>query len=346
MPSATMEQDPILQGAKAFQSAFEKTDLHLVRNVSQLNAHDEDASDTEENEVKDPSIIAQDLVTQTSFLRKLKFRYLEQNAKSKYITAIVSDIDDAAIVTAEDNKALSLLCDEKKEKLRVAKAGLAEARANIRTMAPTVEQDYVQLKDSAAKAALLSQKIIDARLALTRLRHAHPQPRLTIPAAEQRLADQVTEMQVLTDNIEQAAQKVRSVKGNVKSGTHEVETLRAERAEAEKTVKAARVNEDDGRLVPLYDQHMASLALHKSVLSIHDSQSVSENEMRLSYNVRRRQITITLIFQPNTKRLATASVSGLDELGVDVAEVLDSHIHTDDAHGLVAAVLAIARAAP
>lgn len=112
----------------------------------------------------------------------------------------------------------------------------------------------MNLKDSAAKAALLREKIIDARLALTRLRHAHPSPRLTIPAAEQRLTDQVTEMQVLMDDIEQAAKKVQSVKGSVKSGTQEVESLRAERARVEKAVKAARVNEDDGRLVPLYDQ--------------------------------------------------------------------------------------------
>ncbi|KAJ7367735.1 hypothetical protein DFH08DRAFT_928149 [Mycena albidolilacea] len=338
-----MEQDPVLQGAKAFQTAFDKANLHLVHNVSRLNAPPDDGSDTDEN--KDPAVVAQDLVAQTSFLRKLKFRYLEQNAKSKYITAIVSDIDDAAIVTAEDNKALSLVCEEKKEKLRVAKAGLAEVRTNIRTLAPKVEADYVNLKDSAAKAALLREKIIDARLALTRLRHAHPSPRLTIPAAEQRLTDQVTEMQVLMDDIEQAAKKVQSVKGSVKSGTQEVESLRAERAEVEKAVKAARVNEDDGRLVPLYDQNMASLAFHKSALSIHDSQLVSENELRLTYIVRRRQISITLIFQPNTKQLATASVSGLDELGIDVSELLDSHIHTDDAHGLIAAVLAIARAA-
>ncbi|KAJ7896081.1 hypothetical protein B0H14DRAFT_2680338 [Mycena olivaceomarginata] len=319
-----MEQDPVLQDAKAFQTAFDKANLHLVHNVSRLNAPPDDGSDTDEN--KDPAVVAQDLVAQT-FLRKLKFRYLEQNAKSKYITAIVSDIDDAAIVTAEDNKALSLVCEEKKEKLRVAKAGLAEVRTNIRTLAPKVEADYVNLKDSAAKAALLREKIIDARLALTRLH-------------------QVTEMQVLMDDIEQAAKKVQSVKGSVKSGTQEVESLRAERAAVEKAVKAARVNEDDGRLVPLYDQNMASLAFHKSALSIHDSQLVSENELRLTYIVRRRQISITLIFQPNTKQLATASVSGLDELGIDVSELLDSHIHTDDAHGLIAAVLAITRAAP
>ncbi|KAJ7122966.1 hypothetical protein C8R44DRAFT_621744 [Mycena epipterygia] len=341
-----MEQDTILQGASAFQSAFENASIQLVHNVSQLNAHAEDGSDTDDIEVKDPAIVVQDLAAQTSHLRKLKFRYLEQNAKAKYITAIVSDIDDAAIVTAEDNKALSVVCDEKKEKLRVAKAGLAEVRTNIQTLAPMVEQDYVRLKESAAKAATLTQKIIDARLALTRLRHAHPQPRLTIPAAEQRLTDQVTEMQVLTDDIEQAAKKVQSAKGSVKSGTKELETLRAERAEAEKAVKAARVNEDDGRLVPLYDLHMASLGLHRSVLSIQDSQSVSDNELRLTYTVRRRQISITLIFQPNTRQLATASVLGLDEVGIDIAELVDSHIQTDDARGLIAAVLAIARAAP
>jgi peptidoglycan hydrolase CwlO-like protein len=118
----------------------------------------------------------------------------------------------------------------------------------------------VTLRDSAARAASLKQKIIDARLALTRLRHAHPEPRLTIPAADQRLADQVEQMQALTDEIEQASKKVQSVKGSVKSGAQEIETLRAERAEAEKAVKAARVNEDDGRLVPLYDQYVPLLS--------------------------------------------------------------------------------------
>ncbi|KAJ7101624.1 hypothetical protein C8R43DRAFT_907234 [Mycena crocata] len=341
-----MQQDAILQGASAFQTAFEKANIQLVHNVSELNAHAEDGSDTDDIEIKDPAIVAQDLAAQTSFLRKLKFRYLEQNAKSKYITAIVSDIDDAAIVTAEDNKALSIVCDEKKEKLRVAKVGLAEVRTNIRTLAPLVEQDYVKLKESAAKAALLTQKIIDARLALTRLRHSHPQPRLTIPAAEQRLEDQVTEMQVLTEDIEQASKQVQSVKGAVKSGTQEVETLKAERAEAEKAVKAARVPEDDARLVPLYDHHMASLALHRSLLNIHDSESVSENETRLTYKVGQRKISITLIFEPNTKQLAAARVAGLEDLDVDVEEIMDCHIHNKDARGLLAAVLATARAAP
>lgn len=75
-----------------------------------------------------------------SFLRKLKFQYLEQNAKDKYVKSIVSDIDDAPIVTAEDNKELAAVNEEKKAKLKLAKQGLAEVQQNIRTLAPMVEQ--------------------------------------------------------------------------------------------------------------------------------------------------------------------------------------------------------------
>lgn len=90
---------------------------------------------------------------------------------------------------------------------------------------------------------------------------------------------------------------------------------------------------------------MASLAFHRSVFDIQDSQNVSENEVQLTYTVQRRPISINLIFHPNTKLLAAASVVGLDELGVDAAELVDSHIQTKDARGLIASVLAMARAA-
>ena len=73
-------------------------------------------------------------------MRKLKFQYLEQNAKDKYVKSIVSDIDDAPIVAAEDNKELLASNIEKKEKLNVAKANLAEIQRDIRILAPLVEQ--------------------------------------------------------------------------------------------------------------------------------------------------------------------------------------------------------------
>ena len=73
-------------------------------------------------------------------MRKLKFQYLEQNAKDKYVKSIVSDIDDAPIVTAADNEQLAQINKEKKAKLKAAKDHLAEVQTNIRTLAPMVEE--------------------------------------------------------------------------------------------------------------------------------------------------------------------------------------------------------------
>lgn len=113
--------------------------------------------------------------------------------------------------------------------------------------------DYKHINSSTAQAATIAQKIIDARLALTRLRQTHPQPRLTIPLAERKLTDQVTEMQTLDDKLQDISKKVQVVKTRVKGGASEVEKLRTERADIDKAVRVAKVDEDDARLAPLYD---------------------------------------------------------------------------------------------
>lgn len=186
-------------------------------------------------------------------MRKLKFQYLEQNAKDRYVKSIVSDIDDAPIVTAEDVKELNASNEEKKAKLKEAKTALAEMHHNIRTLTPLVQEDYDKTKAAIDKATLLAQKIIDARLALTRLRQTHPHPRLTIAAADQKLAEQVTEMQELSDKVEAVRKQVQTAKEELKTGNVELENIRAERAEAEKLAKNANVGEDDPRIAPLYD---------------------------------------------------------------------------------------------
>lgn len=52
----------------------------------------------------------------------------------------MSDIDDAPIVTADENKELSLLNEGKKEKLKVSKENLLEEQKSMRLLAPLVEQ--------------------------------------------------------------------------------------------------------------------------------------------------------------------------------------------------------------
>ncbi|KAK0219869.1 hypothetical protein IW262DRAFT_1482515 [Armillaria fumosa] len=334
-----MSREQTLTKAQAFQDLFEKSSVGISLHPKTFT---QAAADAEDVEVKDPSVIASDVAAQIAFFRKLKFQYLEQNAKDKYVKSIVSNIDDAPIVTAEDNRNMKVLNDQRKERLKSAKMRLAEVQQNIRVLAPTVETNYNHIKEASSQAADLSKKIIDTRLALTRLRQSHPQPRLTVQMADQKLADQIVEMQELTDKIEVVTHKVKEVKDRVKGGALEVENLRIQRAEVEKSVKA---DVDDGKWLPLYDWFTASLTLHRSIINLTQLDNVSDNEIRLTYKVdpsrsKPRDISIVLIFVPGTRTLAAVQVGGIEDLEIDVSEVIDAHVQVNDVQGVVAAIIA------
>jgi predicted nucleic acid-binding Zn-ribbon protein len=113
--------------------------------------------------------------------------------------------------------------------------------------------DYLKAKELVAEVVARTQGILDVRLAATRLRQAHPSPRLTIPAAEEQLSSQIRDMQMLGDRLQSINRKVALVKEAVKEGTVEMDHLRSEKAELEKKVAAHKVEADDGRAVDLCD---------------------------------------------------------------------------------------------
>ena len=71
-------------------------------------------------------------------MRKLKFNYLEQSAKDKYIKIIVDD--EAEIITVDDNEALRRGNEEKKARLKEAKDSLAMRNDQVHELALDVEQ--------------------------------------------------------------------------------------------------------------------------------------------------------------------------------------------------------------
>jgi len=116
-----------------------------------------------------------------------------------------------------------------------------------------VNADYVKAKGLTAEAVALSQSILDARLTIMRLRGIHPSPPLTIPVAEETLSSQVTDMQMLEDELQSINEKIVRVKENIKEGTVQMDHLRSEKAELEKRVLVHDIEADDGRAAKLCD---------------------------------------------------------------------------------------------
>jgi len=76
-------------------------------------------------------------------MHRLKFQYLEHNAKDKYVKTIVND--DAPMITADNNAALQAANLVKKDNLKAAKSRLAQKHADIRDLAPHVERGKVPI---------------------------------------------------------------------------------------------------------------------------------------------------------------------------------------------------------
>lgn len=76
-------------------------------------------------------------------MHRLKFQYLEHNAKDKYVKTIVND--DAPMITADNNAALQAANLVKKDNLKAAKSKLDQKHADIRDLAPHVERGKVPI---------------------------------------------------------------------------------------------------------------------------------------------------------------------------------------------------------
>lgn len=97
-------------------------------------------------------------------------------------------------------------------------------------------------------------------------------------------------------------------------------------------------------------RYSASLALHRSLFSLHESKLLAENELALTYNIDRAEgsqrppclVTLTLLFHPNTRRLADASISSPDPVvsQMDFADLVGSHVQSNDVLGLVRGIMA------
>ena len=117
----------------------------------------------------------------------------------------------------------------------------------------SVDSDYEKAKTVITEISSLSQQILDARLALTRSKQRHPEPRLTVSSASAQLDSQIMKMQESADELQGMNAKVSAVKEDIKAKSKQLEALRSQRAEVEK-IRSSKVDEvEDPRYAGLYD---------------------------------------------------------------------------------------------
>ncbi|KZV93009.1 hypothetical protein EXIGLDRAFT_749354 [Exidia glandulosa HHB12029] len=278
-----------------------------------------------------PNIVAEDVKTYYAFLKKLKFAFIQQNAKDKYMKAILGD--EQPLITPEDNRELKRTNEKRKAALKEDKDNLHATFNSIAERSAAVSASYAETLANAEEARQAAQDILDAQLELSRLRAAHPAPRLTIHSATSFLDAQVDTMQALEDQRVEAQRRTVEAKDALKGAQRELERLRAERNDKEAKVAELARQQGDTRLVGLSDWYALQLAQYRAMLGIISAQAASDNEIQVEFaRDGGGSVVLSLVFEPGQRRLAEARLLDSD---IDIENLAAECVQSNDVLGIV-----------
>ncbi|KAI1827662.1 hypothetical protein F4861DRAFT_329324 [Xylaria intraflava] len=191
--AATRTPEQILAELQALVANQEITILKLSEPISteiaQRQDHPPRTSDVSNSslDATTPASLEADLTHYRELFAKLRFSYVEQVTKEKFIRAIVGD--PPLIVNPQENVDLEKQNLAAKATLKALKTEVADMVAELERMAGILSKKYEGIKTETAKLEELPAKIaalesVVAQLRETRASELNPNPELNLPLSK------------------------------------------------------------------------------------------------------------------------------------------------------------------
>ncbi|ORY33785.1 hypothetical protein BCR39DRAFT_519226 [Naematelia encephala] len=285
-----------------------------------------------------PVLVREEMAAQKEYFRRLKFNYLEQEAKRKFLVSITGDEPQG--VQPGENEEREMINREKKARLKAAKAELDSMRSEAIDLATANATKHAALAGELAEAQAIQKQVRDMELELARIKATHPpEERMTTARAYDTLDSQTEEMQKLTEAISTTATRADTAREQVAKGLKEVKRLEREREREEARAKEVREGREAGdtRVDELCRWLTSSMAMYRGLLGIKSIKAISDTVLQITYGVSSKQeVTLELEFDPSTKRFLDANLIGSD---LDIVEAAGIAQASGDVPGLIADVL-------
>ncbi|KAI1189219.1 hypothetical protein F5B17DRAFT_392375 [Nemania serpens] len=237
---ATRTPEQILAELQALVANQEITILKLSEPISaeiaQLQSQSQPNSQSQPQRTSDistasldattPASLSADLTHYRELFAKLRFSYVEQVTKEKFIRAIVGD--PPLIVSPQENVDLEARNLAAKATLKALKTEVADMVADLEARARDLSARYERVQTERATLAELPAKLAALETAVAALRaeraeRLDPNPELNLPLARTR--ERVEAKKAERDELERQLEQLRS---QVPRKTRELERLRVE----------------------------------------------------------------------------------------------------------------------
>ncbi|KAG8911992.1 hypothetical protein FRC00_005461 [Tulasnella sp. 408] len=289
-----------------------------------------------------PVLMRSEAALQQDYLKKLKSKFIETAAKAQFLRFIRND--DGQQWGAEENEQLEAQNQRDKAELRDTKIRLQQSFDRATQLARELEAERPLLVKEAKEANRLAREVNEMRLELMRLGRDKPvEERLTIPAAEEILDNQIVQLQELDTELHSLQESAASHKADAKKVEKEIEALRPAVVQAKAQLQAdaaaarAEGREEAEAMSRMCDWYTSAEEMYKDLFGLEAIDTPSENELRLQYS-KPVPYTVSLVFNPTTKQLADAKarIPLLGLPGVDISEAIDLAVDANDGRQLLA----------
>ncbi|WVW83168.1 hypothetical protein I302_105186 [Kwoniella bestiolae CBS 10118] len=284
-----------------------------------------------------PVLVREEMESQKEYFRRLKFTYLEQEAKRHFLSSIM--LEEPPTVEQGENEERERINAEKKAVLKETKSTIEEMRSMTVKLAEENAQKHIAMSEKLAEAQALQKQIRDMELELARIKATHPpENRMTTAQANDTLDAQIVEMERLTDAISSTQSQTDTAREEVARVAKEVQRLSRDREREEARAKEVREGREAGdtKVDEICRWYSSSMAFYRSLLGIKSVKAVSDSELHMEYDVPIGPVTLALTFDEMSKRFADARLIGSD---MDISESVGIAAGSNDVPGLVADVL-------
>ncbi|CCF53654.1 hypothetical protein NDA11_001671 [Ustilago hordei] len=239
------------------------------------------------------------------YFKKLKFIYLEQETKMRFMADIQDDLEsgkEATVYSSAEVAERERVAKTLKNQLTQAKAEVRGLRKEVDAAADELFQPWAQVERDSREAEILIKEIGDMELELAKIRAqnhgkggsvaaiAGRDGPLTSTEAEEYCDTQIQQMTTLEGKTANVKKAIENTKKDLVSSLRALDRINAERSLADKFANEAKMGMgvDGGRDLQterLCASHAATISLLRSLLGIDEIEAISANEIRITYKL-------------------------------------------------------------
>ncbi|KAH8554740.1 hypothetical protein BGW37DRAFT_208685 [Umbelopsis sp. PMI_123] len=256
---------------------------------------------------------------------KLKFNYLEQETKDRFLKSLLKD--PSVVIEQADNWELDRQNSEEKQKLKAGKLETSTLQREIATVGKTLNDAITDLKHKVDKTESVFAEINEMEAELTKMsQEADKHSKLTVEEAKTIIDHQTEAFQNISNEMEKRRDAISELSWKIENLEHEIEQLEAQKftAEAYAADAVRMANKRDPTVEDLTKWYLSIVAICNNLYGLQDIQIISKTEILAIFNVKHPAIPDdNKIFHLN---VFLNPVSG----AVEDAESIDNEVEIQD----------------